>query len=472
VIPEGYKAFGGGSAETALHPLALAILAIAVLLMWLLPRKYVIVPFLVAAILVPLQQQAVLGGLHFMVLRIVLLCAWLRVAADLLRGRRLLGQGVATTDMVFAAWVLTGVVTYTLLWADPGAFINRLGFLYNAFGIYFLLRYLLRDRDDVLRMVRVFAVICAVLAVLMTIEQITGRNLLSIFGMPAEVEIRAGRIRSQASFAHSILAGTCGAILMPLFVGLWSVRKWRVYAVTGMVAATVMTLMSASSTPVAAYIAGIVGLCFWPLRRYMAAVRWGLIGTIVGLHLVMKAPVWALIGRIDLAGGSTSWHRYALVDNFIRRFGEWWLIGTRDNANWGFDMWDSVNWYVSSGITGGVVGLALFVAIIALSFRTVGRFLKRRDTGAGPKSFAWCLGASLFAASVAFLGISFFDQSIVFWYALLASIVTFEGAKKAALARASRRNPASLPEEPVLTYQSARAEHGHEPEGTWHPQST
>src|SRR5581483_11102100 len=172
--------------------------------MWLLPRKYVIVPFLVSSILVPLEQQAVLGGLHFMLLRIVLFCPWLRVVADVVRGRRLLSHGLATIDKVFVAWVLAGVVTYTLLWDDSGAFINRLGFLYNAMGIYFLLRYLLQDRDDVLRLVQVLAVICAILAVLMTVEQATGRNLLSIFGMPAEVEVRAGRIRSQASFAHSI----------------------------------------------------------------------------------------------------------------------------------------------------------------------------------------------------------------------------------------------------------------------------
>jgi hypothetical protein len=426
--PETYRAFGGGPTETVLNPLALAILVIAVLLMWRLPRKYVIVPFLLTAILVPLEQQIVIAGLHLMILRLVLLCAWFRVLADLRRGDRLLSTGLVALDKVFMAWVVMGIITYTLLWSDSGAFINRMGFLYNAFGIYFLLRHLVRDHEDVVRLVRVLALLCFVLAVLMTIEQITGRNLLSIFGMPAEVEVRAGRIRSQASFAHSIIAGTCGAILVPAFIALWSIRKSRAYAVIGLIGATAMTVTSASSTPVAAYAAGLLALAFWPVRRYMALVRWAVLGMIVCLHLVMKAPVWALIGRIDLAGGSTSWHRFALVDSFVRRFGEWWLIGTRNNPNWGYDMWDSINWYVSSGITGGLLGLVLFVGILVVAFRTLGGVLKRSDLRRGPKQFAWCLGSSLFAAMVAFLGISFFDQSIVIWYALLSMTIAM-GAK-------------------------------------------
>ena len=36
--------------------------------------------------------------------------------------------------------------------------------------------------------------------------------------------------------------------------------------------------------------------------------------------------------------------------------------------------------------------------------------------------FTWALGASMFANVVAYFGISYFDQTIVAWYALLAMI--------------------------------------------------
>lgn len=443
MIPQSNHTFGGGAAESALHPMVLGILVVAAVLMWKLPRKYVIVPFLVVGILVPLEQQLVVGGLHFMVLRLVLFCAWLRVLADVRRGDKLLTFGLGNIDKIVVAWVVAGVITFTLLWLSPLAFINRLGYLYNALGVYFLLRHLLRDRDDVLRLVRVLAVLCAVLAVLMTIEQLTGRNLLSIFGMPEQAEVRAGRIRSQAAFAHPIIAGTCGAMLLPLFIGLWPIPKKRAYAVIGIAAATVMTLTSASSTPVAAYAAALVAVGFWPLRRYMVFVRWGSLAMIVALHMVMKAPVWALIARIDFAGGSTGWHRFLLLDNFIHKFGEWWLLGTRDNARWGYQMWDAIDSYVAAGVGGGLLGLILFVAVIAASFAAIGRFLKRKDTGPRAKRFAWSLGASLFAATVAFFGISFFDQSIVLYYALPAMIVTMTANVRIAV---SGPVPALIPE--------------------------
>ncbi|HEX7895702.1 MAG TPA: hypothetical protein VF447_15995 [Terriglobales bacterium] len=424
MLPENFKAFGGGSAVTALHPLALVILVLAVLLMWFVPRRYMLAPFLAVAILIPLEQQVVVGGLHFMVLRIVLLFAWMRLLVGIGEERHFLAAGFTRLDMVFAAWVISAVVTFTILWADVGALIAKLGFLYNAFGTYFLLRCLLRTREDVARMLKVLAIIFAVVAVLMTVEQLTGRNLLAIFGLPAEAEIRNGRIRSQGPFLHSIIAGTIGAILIPTFLGLgWASRKSRLYAAVGILAALVMIVTSASSTPVATCMAGLVAVGMWPMRRYMKLVRWGIAAMLLGLHLVMKAPVWALIGRIDLAGGSTSWHRFALVDHFINHFSEWWLVGTRDNAKWGWDMWDSINWYVASGITGGLVGLVLFVAILVIGFAEIGRYLHSRRSEENPRRFAWCLGASVFAGSVSFFGISLFDQSIVLWYSLFAMIV-------------------------------------------------
>src|SRR6185437_7969994 len=275
-------------------------------------------------ILIPLEQQVVVGGLHFMVLRIVLLFAWMRLLVGIGEERHFLAAGFTRLDMVFAAWVISAVITVTILWADVGALIAKLGFLYNAFGTYFLLRCLLRTREDVARMLKVLAIIFAAVAVLMTIEQLTGRNLLAIFGLPAEAEIRNGRIRSQGPFLHSIIAGTIGAILVPTFLGLgWASRKSRLYAAVGILAGLVMIVTSSSSTPVATCMAGMVAVAMWPMRQYMKLVRWGIVATLLGLHLVMKAPVWALIGRIDLAGGSISWHRFALVDHFINHFSEW-----------------------------------------------------------------------------------------------------------------------------------------------------
>ncbi len=430
------KPFGGGG-DTLLHPAALAALSVAALLMWFLPRRFVPVPLLFAGLLIPLDQQVVVAGLHFMVLRLLLLGGWIRILADIHGGRSLLADGLCIVDKLFLLWILTEAAAYTLLWQTTGALVVKLGLMYNAFGLYFFFRHFVRGQEDVERLVRALAVACVLAGALMTTEQLTGRNLMSNFGLPEFAQVRGGRIRSQASFATPITAGAFGAVLLPLFLGLaWALRRHRRYAIAGAAGATAMAMTSASSTPVFTYFAALAALIFWPLRHYTRQLRWAAAGLLVGLQLVMKAPVWALINRVDLTGSSTSWHRFVLVDSFLRRFGEWWLVGTRDNAKWGVDTWDAVNWYVAAGISGGLIGLALFVAILVFSFKRIGAALQRLAGDPPRKRFVWTVGASLFACVVSFWGIVLFDQSVIAWYAILAILIAATPAQPAAPAAA------------------------------------
>ena len=145
-----------------------------------------------------------------------------------------------------------------------------------------------------------------------------------------------------------------------------------------MVAATVMTMASNSSTPLLAYLSGVFGLCMWPLRDAMRLIRWGIVLSLVFLHMIMKAPVWHLISRIDIAGGSSSYHRYALVDNCIRHFGDWWLLGVKYNGQWGWDMWDTANQYVALAQSSGLFPFVLFIIDYCVHFPIPG------ESKAGP----------------------------------------------------------------------------------------
>src|SRR5437868_13644213 len=78
----------GAVGETVLNPFALVLVLLAVVLTLLLPRKYVFVPVLVVAVIMPLQQQVVIAGLHFMVVRILILAGWVRIAFALATGAR------------------------------------------------------------------------------------------------------------------------------------------------------------------------------------------------------------------------------------------------------------------------------------------------------------------------------------------------------------------------------------------------
>ncbi len=427
----------GQGGATLITPTAIVIMAIAILAAWLVPRKYVVWPLVLAAVFIPGSQVVVVGGLHFMTIRIMILFVWVTV---LVSGRSESGSDGAfqfnSLDKLILWWGLSALVTYTMLWGSLDAFINRLGVLFNGFGLYFLFRYLIRDWDDVDRAVRVFATACMIFAVCMAIEQSTGRNLFSFFGgVPEFDQVREGRIRAQAGFGHPILAGTFAAVLTPLFVGLWwKGRDSRVVAGLGLLAAAIMTAASASSTPIGAYLAGVAGVFFWPLRQRMRLVRWGIVLTLVVMQMCMQNPIWHAIGRLSVVGGSTSWHRAMLVDTFMRHIGQWCLIGTNKNFEWGYDAWDTANQYVNTGVTGGLPTLILFFGIIVLAFRMIGR--ARKEHGADParEKGCWALGSAVLANAIGFFGISYFDQTIIVWYVLLA-MVSAVAALKPSLGR-------------------------------------
>lgn len=448
-MPENYY-FGGGGA-TLVTPLSLVVLGTTLVLLALLPRRYVIVPLLASALLIPLGNQIVVSGVHFMTYRLVLLAGWMRIGSGILRERRF--PRLNRLDKAFLVWALASALIYTLLWGQWEAVMNRLGFLYSTLGAYFLLRYLIRTPDDVRRTIKTLAVIMAIIAPLMLWEHWTGHNLFSWFGgVDALSPVRNGRIRAQGPFAHSIIAGTCGAALLPLFLSLWWSGKNRLIVIAGVIASTLMAVASSSSTPIATYVAGVGALCVWPLRRNMRPVRWCLVGGVIALHLVMRAPVWFVISRMSGVLGGSGWHRAQLIDQFIRHANEWWLIGTRNSAYWGLDMWDAINAYVSAGVNGGILTFCLFISILALAYRTVGRARALAETRATQLQ-VWALGAGLFANTVAFFGIVYFDQSAIVWYALLVMIsVTSASVLSARRAREAEASPGSTETDPVAEH--------------------
>jgi hypothetical protein len=421
--------FGGGVPYTVLNPIVAVVVLVAGMLMLLVPRKFMVAPLLTAALLIPMDQVVVVSSFHFQMLRVLILFGWVRmIAAKISSKQQVFSGGINGIDWAVVLLVIFTVVDVTLLWNDSGAFINQVGTLYTVFGIYFLLRFLIRNMEDIEFTLRVLAYVATVVAVVMTIEQGTGRNPYALLGgfrasLIGSLMERDDRFRAMASFSHPILAGTFGATLLPLFLALWfKGKKHHFTAALGMIAATVITLASNSSTPLLAYLATLLGICLWPLRSRMRLIRWGLVTVLVVLHMIMKAPVWALIARVDVVSGSSGYHRYTLVDGFIRHFGDWWLLGTTQNAQWGWDMWDLANQYVAIGESSGLLPFVFFVAIIVLGFKYVGRARVDSRGNKRDQLFFWALGVTMFAHVVAFFGISYFDQTIVSWYVFLSII--------------------------------------------------
>jgi hypothetical protein len=408
--------FGAGASASTIHPAVLVWMVIAIVLIFALPRRHVIIPLVITLFLTPFGQQIYIGGVHLFATRIVILCGLIRMAGTRLEG------GFTVLDKLFALWVGFRVAATLLLFPDLQAAINQGGFLWDYVGGYFLFRLLLRDQEDIVRTVKLFAVLVSVLAVTMTAERLTGSNLFRYIGGVALSEVRDGTIRAQGSFQGPIPAGTFAATLMCLFVWLWLSGTARLIGFGGMVGAVVMIVTSASSTPLMTIAAAIVAIAFWPIRGKMRLLRWGIVVGLISLHMVMKAPVWMIIDHISLVGGNSSYHRAMLVDHFIRHFSDWWLIGVKSTAEWGWDMWDQANQFVWEGESGGLATFVCFVLLISRSFGLLGS-CRKLGLGDRQKEWqCWLFGSSLFAYVVAFFGISLADQLKYGWLALLAML--------------------------------------------------
>jgi hypothetical protein len=428
--------------QTTLHPVAMVMTIVLGAAILVLPRAWSVVPFLVLACFVSPAQRIVVASLDFNLVRILVLVAWARVA---MRGEyRAMRWCLADTLVVLYA--ISGTIIFTIQQMDVSAFTYRVGSMYDVIGLYFVFRWLIRDWDDVHRVVLAICVIAVPVAAFFLVEKSTQRNMFAVFGGVAEFTwIRNGRLRCQGAFAHAILAGCFWAALMPLMAAqLWRGSLARILGAIGLASGLIVVICCSSSTPLSAVILGVFGCGMFFVRRWMRWVCAGTVLLLIILHMVMIAPVWHLIARIDLVGGSTGWHRFHLIDQAIRRFDEWAVLGTTSTNHWGEGLFDVTNQYVLEGVRGGFLTLVIFVAIIWVSYRNVGVLWRRAQPSLPGQIAAWSLGVGLFVHTTSFIAVSYFGLQVdMVWYLNLAMIASLASVHQPRIAREKvrRRSP-------------------------------
>ena len=415
--------FGGGATATILSPVVLVAMLIAIVLIFVLPRKFVIVPLLITIFLTPQGQQIYFAGVHLFISRILILAAFIRALISRAPGQKsVLAGGWGPIDTATISAVAIAAVATMIRVGSAAAVINQVGYLWDDVLGYLALRSLIQDERDTLRAIKSFAGLAIIFALTMLIEQFKSVNVFGFLGGVAPVpEVRDGKIRSQAVFQHALTAGAFGGTVVPLLIILWKTKRARLLAAVGTVAALAMVYLTQTSTSLLTAAAGVLAICFWPLRKKMRQVRFGLVGAIVALSLVMKAPVWFIIAHIDLTGSSSNYQRAALIDECVNHFSSWWLMGTSAAASWGWDMWDTQDMYVSIAQAGGLAALVFYILVISRSFSRIGKARKRAESPS-EEWFYWLLGAAIFAHVVAFFGVNYFDQSRLAWFVLLSAV--------------------------------------------------
>ena len=169
---------------------------------------------------------------------------------------------------------------------------------------------------------------------------------------------------------------------------------------------------------------------------------------LVVLNFIMNDPVYYLLARIDLTGKSTGWHRAALIDAAVKHLNEWWFAGTDYTRHWmptgvywTQDHTDITNHYLKMGVWGGLPLMIAFIVVMASAFTSVGKALDlSRNEPLKHQFHIWVLGVIFFGHAVSFISVSYFDQTIVFFYLSLAVIGSVYSAKAAAASRKSQSN--------------------------------
>ena len=397
-----------------MNPVLMLFAAVLMVAQLVLPRRFAFVPLMVAVS--QFQSAPVIQvGVSFTTWKLVILAGLFRA----MRERTFSFSLRQPLDLLIALWsgwiILSGFAHHP---TDHNPITIRLSMIFDFAGSYLYARSFIQDRDDILRFAKCLALVMLPLAFEAIAEKAMHKNFYTmIAGTEQWVEIRGGRVRAAGPFSHPILLGTFAATSMILLGSLWYEDRRRMLVGAG--ACAVVVLCSGSSGPIMTIFTGLMAIGLWRWRERLGLIRKCAIAGLIALQLVMHAPVWYLMSRIDLAGGSTGWYRAALIDTVVDHLSEWWLVGsdyTRhwlgSGVYWSKDQIDITNYYVGMGVTGGLLLLLLFLAILFRAFQLLGRGMTQLRLASDRDEFIlWCVGASLFAHCFAFVSVNYFDQS-------------------------------------------------------------
>jgi hypothetical protein len=407
-----------------MSPLAVLFGLIMVALVFSLRRRSVPLVFITAASYLTLAEKVEIGPLSFPLTRIIILVGLTRA---LFRGERIVGR-FNPLDKLLCLWSLWNV--FTICFHKSDVLVFRLGILYDHVGWYVLFRIFIVDLADVKFLFKEMGIVLLPAAIMMLGEKLTGFNFLGLIGLASSTDVAMtnGHYRAAGAFGHPILAGTVGAVCLPMALFLYKEDRKR--ALLAFFSFSIIVFSSGSSGPIMASLAGFGAMFLWMFREYLKAIRWLAIFLVVALDIVMNDPVYFVMARIDITGGSTGYFRAQLIRSAIEHINEWWLIGTDYTRHWmpsgitaNNDHTDMTNYYLQIGVWGGLLLVGLFIAMHGVAFSQLGKMLKR-SSSYQDSFLLWTLGAILFAHVVTFTSISYFDQTIAFLYFIIGGIGT------------------------------------------------
>ncbi|MGE3109783.1 MAG: hypothetical protein AB7G11_15770 [Phycisphaerales bacterium] len=353
--------------------------------------------------------------------------------------------------IVVAAWAWD-VVANVFMDADQVQLVQMVGRVLDTAVMYFAARLALRTLSDARAMVGPMVLTAIVMGGLGAIESMTSWSYYeahyAIAGNPwfdKGLEYRYGFLRAKGSAAHSIYFG----VAMALLVGwLWSMRgvaksAWLVWV--GIVAAFVGALSSLSSGPQVALVTLMICGVFYYMRWAVKPAVAALVFLCVVVELASNRHFFQLADYLALSS-ETAWYRGRLMEVAYERIGDYWLAGVggrTPHAVWGMlidtrQHVDVVNHYIIVALYGGLLSLAMYVAVQVMAIRECVKASKRTLIPAERK-LAFGLACTLIMLMVASMSIGLFGPPLLLSYLLMGAMVAVGALRVAPAAAVTKR---------------------------------
>ncbi len=412
--------------------LSIAIL-VSILVLWLRPDRAFAL-YIVALLWYPGFLVVRLGVIDINAARIVVGVLLMRCLANT-RMRR---------DFKWCrldSWVLLGLIVTTVIpalsYRRPlmDVLENRSGFLMNTFMAYFVARFCVTSRSDVITVIKLVGIALVPLACLGVVETYSGWQPFAVLKMycpwawPGETMsfARFGLHRAVGPLGHPILFGFSFVLFLPMIYALRHVRdNWGklAYALSGV--ACIGALCSLSSGPWMMLGITVVCLVLEHFKKWVKLVIIFAIFSCFMVGIISNRPFYHVIVSYANPMGGTGWHRAKLLDLAIENFDEWWFVGYRGlSPEWGqylgMSWTDVTSEFISWAVQYGILGVVAFCGVFTSALLKLRRL---HSTVSDPmlKSLYWSLGSIVVVLMISLNGFSLFGQALSFFFCVLGMI--------------------------------------------------
>lgn len=439
--------------------LTAAVAGLFILISLIAPPIWALIGYCTVLFCYPQYVAVPLGSVDFTTSRLVIVFL---VARTILRSN--LRQTFKFNLLDFA--VLLTWLGQLLAFSNTLQFIKALekmsGTAFDTLLPYFAFRLIVRDKADLIKLLKALALIGGYLAVMGVIQSVTLTSPYNMFrtydawrsfdtAMSVDISayMRHGFLRADGSFGNYIGFGMFFAFLAPLILSLFFQRVWPkplVLAAFGLLCGGVGS--SLSSGPLFSLGSALFMISLFPMRRLWRVGLALFILVCVGLEFSAKCHFYELpmryafnaqtaayrIGLYEEAFGFGAYKNaygkgtpgYGMTGHWLFGYGNVGIHPSCDNSNFFWEHKDFTSIYIGRLATTGLSGLVPLIFMMAVFFR---RLYRLGHQPLAPPDFwiVWCLFSAMFGWCVGTLTVALVAQTLQQFYLMIAMINNLPG---------------------------------------------